>query len=218
MIFKTVQLKNLRAISFVISCILFGILAGCTSYNFYPADLWGQLKPVYYPLNLPIKGKVYIDHLGGELEVPYCGHRLTVSFETSIPNVRLLALIFDFNPSQNTSYEEIMFGGSECEAYGVLEENFGGFFEYGYPGIIPLVHIYPNNLQDPERGIKSGERVIARFKLKKQQNNNSDTERPNAPDLVGTRVILQFSNDIEIGTTLEETGDFFTAGGDFYYP
>ena len=217
MILKDIKWKVISIISFLVMGILFTMLTGCNRFNFYPVK--HELRPVYYPKYLPIRGRVYIEHLGAEPGVQYCGHRFTATFESFIPNVRLMAVIFDFNPSQNTDFEDMVFVDlPPCKAYGVLRKNFGGFFIHHYPDAIPLVHIYSDNPQDPERGIKSGESVIGRFKLKKKQESNSDAQRPNAPDLVGTRVILQFSNDIEIGTTLVETGDLFTASGRFDYP
>ena len=161
-----------------------------------------------------ITGSVSIEHLGGEPGMEYCGHRYDITFQSNAPSVRLCAVIFDFNPSENTIFEDLVhLDLPGCDGYGVLKENYGGFFIYDYPGIeSPIVHIYPNDSSTPENGITSGQRCIGRMKLTKRD----DPEvRPDAPDLVETGVILKFSNNIEIVTTLGESGDYFTAAAHF---
>jgi hypothetical protein len=161
-----------------------------------------------------ITGSVSIEHLGGEPGMEYCGHRYDITFQSNAPTLRLCAAIFDYNPSENTVFEDLLYLDLQpCYAYGVLRENFGGFFIDDYPGVeSPIIYIYPNDSSTPENGITSGQRCIGRMKLTKRD----DPEvRPNAPDLIDTWIILKFSNNIEIVTTLRESGDYLTAAGHF---
>ena len=214
-LFKTTIVPGLVGrcvMTLVILGIKFSTPASCQIREIEPGTRYIIPQPGFINIK-KVSGSVRLQHLGGENVSEYCGHRFTATFESNNPNMRLHAIVFDFRPSQNTCFDDMILTElPPCDAYGVLSENFYGFFIYNYPGGDPLVHIYPDNPNDPETGIKSGDRVIGRMKLK---NRTDGDTRPNAPDLRDAIVILQFSDGITCETTLKETGNFFMVSGKF---